>query len=164
LERANAQPVNRFFSVRRVCGGTLRPCISRTFEFAFQIETDHRSKSKREAADSEENCLCARAANYRVKSGGHDSTKGKCTEEALAAGTTPIGGETQPALYADECSPFDPVPRDEFQVKISALGTMGVACEGDRHAPGIKAVIACMASPGPQTRERGDEIKSSLAV
>jgi hypothetical protein len=116
------------------------------------------------ARSNQQRRLGARAANQRAESGRHDTTEGQSAEEALAARIAAVGRKTQETFDCDEGSSLHAVSRDEFEIKISALRTMDVAREWHRHAPSIKAALACVATPGSQARERGDEVQWAVAV
>lgn len=89
-----------------------------------------------------------RAARRVVKRGGHDPAVPQDAEKALAARIAPVGREIQEALQYQHGSVVDAFPRNVLEIKISALGTMGVLREGHGYAVGAVAVVAGVASPG----------------
>ena len=73
---------------------------------------------------------------------------GPQAEELLAAGVAAIGGKTEEALYVNQKPVLDAPSRDALEIEIPAPRAMSVPRKRERHAAGMKAEIARVASPG----------------
>jgi hypothetical protein len=98
------------------------------------------------------------------KHGRDDSPIGQQAEEFLAAWIAAIGWETKIPFDDIEDARPDPFPCDMLEVEISATRAVDVVHEGNRDRPGIKPQVACLASPGPQTHQRGEEVGDSATA
>jgi len=85
-------------------------------------------------------------------------------EEAVAAGIAAIGGKTQPAFHKNEGAIFDAFAGDMLEIEIAAAGTVRVAFEGGSDSPGMKSVLAAVASPRTQAGRSEHEVENSVAV
>ena len=99
--------------------------------------------------------VCGSVGLVALHHGRQDAPELQDAEEAVTAGVAAVCGKPQPALHKNEGAGFHSLPRDVLEVKISAAGTMRVALQTGRHPPGVKAPVATVASPGPQTHQAG---------
>jgi len=80
-----------------------------------------------------------------------DPAIGPQVEELLPAGIAPIRWEAQIPLHKNQ-RPFpNPLTRDMVEIEVAASRAVSVSGKRGSHAPGIKAQIARVASPGPQS-------------
>jgi hypothetical protein len=93
-----------------------------------------------------------------VKRGRNDSTVPQDAEKPLAARIASVSREIQQTFHGDHSSILHTLARNVLQVKISALGAVGIACEGYRHAITAKSAVACVTSPGLEFDQRVEKV------
>jgi hypothetical protein len=91
-------------------------------------------------------------------------TEGPNTEEALPAGIASVCGQAQKAFGKQQDAPLDPVPRNAFEVEVSAPRAMREARVRDRHAARVEAEFAALAAPGAESAEREEKIRDAAPV
>lgn len=70
-------------------------------------------------------------------------------EEFQAAKFAAVARKAKTSLHEFQNIQRDSIRRNPVEIEISAARAVSIAREGDRHEPGIKAKIACVAAPGP---------------
>ena len=111
--------------------------------------------------------LLGRAVRWARGSGERrrqDSAKRKHAEEALPARVTSIGRNAQPAFQGHEGSLFHAVARDVLEIKISAPRAVRIIRKPHGHPPGIKSMVAGMASPGSEACDGTHEVRYAVTV
>jgi hypothetical protein len=108
--------------------------------------------------------LRTRPANVGTKRRRQYPAIGQCAEEPLPTGTAPVSRKSQPALQGEKRALFHTLPRDGLQIKISALGAVGIPREPKGHATRIKSPLAGVASPRLQTNEPRNQVQNSIPV
>lgn len=79
--------------------------------------------------------------------GGKDATISQHTEEPLAAGVAPVGGDFQIAFQENKSSFLHAVARDSLQIEIPAPRAVRISHKGNRDAASVKTQTASVASP-----------------
>jgi hypothetical protein len=85
-------------------------------------------------------------------------------EETFAARIAAEGVEAGVAFQKEQSSHLDAFSGDSLEIEISTLWTVREAGEHDGDAAAIEAVVAGVAAPGPQLRDREQVIEDAGAV
>jgi len=85
-------------------------------------------------------------------------------EEFLAAGIAAVRGKAKKPLHAGQDTLIDAIAPNVLRVEIAAARAMGIAREGSRDRPGVKALIASVAAPWAQPQQRAYEIGNAASV
>jgi hypothetical protein len=104
------------------------------------------------------------AAQFGGHSGRKDAALWKRAEKPPPARIAAIGWKTKPPFQREAGPLIHALARNQFQIKISALGAMGVGTEDKRDSPGIEAEIAGVAAPGFQPSQRAQEILDAASM
>ncbi|HXO05256.1 MAG TPA: hypothetical protein VN884_06460 [Candidatus Sulfotelmatobacter sp.] len=70
----------------------------------------------------------------------------------------------QPALQTEQGPVIDAFPGNVFEIKIPALGAVSKPLKNGCNTPGVKSVVASVASPGTQANRRQSVIQRSVAM
>ena len=102
--------------------------------------------------------------NRSRKGGREDAPIAQNAEESLTTGIAAIGGKAKNPLQPKHRSIFDAFARNMLEIKISALGAVSVAREGESYSISVKPAVAGMTAPGLQTNQGAQEIEGPASM
>jgi hypothetical protein len=111
--------------------------------------------------------LSPRARHFFIRDEKHRreyAAKRLGAEEAFAAGSATVRGESEKPLQKNQRAFIHAFAQDDFQIKIAAPRAVRISGKGESHEPGVKALVADVASPGSQPHQRAGEIEYAGAV
>lgn len=107
--------------------------------------------------------IAMRLAGEFLSTLGFDRTIKQSAEKTLPARRAAIGRESENALQPFEMAVERQASGNFFQRETAALGAVREPDEGDGKVPGVKAILAGAAAPGPQLRGTNDIIRHAFA-